>query len=121
IGDEYAAKEVHPSLEFRCLPDVDASIWVRINWKRFISSFNTEVQFAADDKEAITVKLGVDRSNKITSTSDDADNTTIIDYLDGQSALTLTVTPYSEVPVSVNYTVDGLGDKLAELRSSCGG
>lgn len=121
IGDEYAMKEVQPRLEFRCLPDTDPSIQVRIDWKRFISSFNTEVQFAADDKDAITVKLGVDRSNKITSTRDDADNAKIIAYLDGQSALTLTVTPYSEVPVSVSYTIDGLDEKLAELGSSCGG
>ncbi|MEQ8206863.1 MAG: hypothetical protein RIA65_11850, partial [Woeseia sp.] len=108
IGDEYAMKEVQPRLEFRCVPNTDPAIKVRIDWRRFISSFNTEVQFAADDKDPITVKLGVDRSNKITHTSDTADDAALIDYLSNQSSLKVTVTPYSEVPVSVNYVLEGL-------------
>lgn len=121
ISDEYAMKDVHPRLEFRCVPDGDGTINVRIDWRRFISSFNTEVQFAADDKGAITVKLGVDRSNKITSTNNADDNTTLIDYLSGHSNLDVTVTPYSEVPVSVQYKLDGFDDQLAELKTTCGG
>ena len=121
ISDEYGMKEVHPRLEFRCVPNGDGAIKVRIDWRRFISSFNTEVQFAADDKSAITVKLGVDRSNKITSTSSADDDAAILDYLAGHTALELTVTPYSEVPVSVQYDLGGLDAQLAKLRATCGG
>ncbi len=120
IGDEYAMKQVHPRLEFRCEPNSGPGIKVRIDWRRFISSFNTEVQFAADDKDPVTVKLGVDRSNKITHTSDAADDAMLIEYLRQQSALKVTVTPYSEVPVSVNYVLDGLAGQLAALGESCG-
>ncbi len=121
ISDEYGMKEVHPRLEFRCVPNGDGAINVRIDWRRFISSFNTEVQFAADDKSAITVKLGVDRSNKITATNSAEDNTVLIDYLSGHSVLDVTVTPYSEVPVSVQYELDGFDGKLADLKTTCGG
>jgi hypothetical protein len=119
INDEYRMHEVNPRLEFRCAPGGDGPIEVRIDWRRFISSFNTEAQFAADDAEAITVKLGVDRSNKITMTRDRVDDQRVIQYLSGRSALTITVTPYSEVPVSVHYNLESLADALLRLQDKC--
>jgi hypothetical protein len=119
ISDEYRMKEVRPRLEFRCSPGGNGPIEVRIDWRRFISSFNTEVKFAADDAEAITVKLGVDRSNKITMTRDRVDDQRVIQYLSGRSGLTITVTPYSEAPVSAHYDLESLADALLRLQDKC--
>lgn len=121
ISDEYGMKEVNPRLEFRCVPMSGDGVGVRIDWQRFISSFNTEVQFAADEREPLTVSMGVDRSNKITSTRDGADDEKLVNYLDGAATLEITVTPYSEVPVSVQYPLDDFAAQLAALREACGG
>ena len=48
IKDEYATKDVTPQLTFRCAPG-DPAITARIDWRRFVSSFNTEVGFKVDD------------------------------------------------------------------------
>jgi len=104
IPDEYRSKEVR----------------TRIDWGRFISSFNTEVIFAVDGRDPVTLTLGVDRSNKITSTKVEAEDDALLGYLDGGSTLTVTVTPYSEVPVSVDFDLAGFGEGLDELRAACG-
>ncbi|MDZ7643051.1 MAG: hypothetical protein U5K76_01705 [Woeseiaceae bacterium] len=119
IGDEYGKKAVRPRLEFRCAPGSGEQVAVRIDWRRFISSFNTEVTFAADDAEPLTLSLGVDRSNRITATRKDGDDAALIEYLSGADALTVTVTPYSDVPVSVDYDLAALTGRLAELRDAC--
>lgn len=119
IGDEYRSKEVSPRLEFRCVPGAGEDVKVRIDWQRFISSFNTEVTFATDEAEPLTVKLGVDRSNKITMTKGAEDDAALLDYLSGGDALAVTVTPYSEVPVTVHYSLAGIDEELAKLEASC--
>lgn len=120
IPDEYRSKEVRPVLEFRCVPGGNGPVRTRIDWGRFISSFNTEVIFAVDGRDPVTLTLGVDRSNKITSTKVEAEDDALLGYLDGGSTLTVTVTPYSEVPVSVDFDLAGFGEGLDELRAACG-
>lgn len=119
ISDEYGMKEVTPRLEFRCQPGGDGTIHVRIDWRRFISSFNTEVRFKADNSDAVTVTLGVDRSNKVTLTKSSDDDLAVLDYMDGHERLDVTVTPYSEVPVSVSFVIGELADGLRRLSNSC--
>lgn len=119
ISDEYGMKEVQPRLEFRCVPMSGSGIDVRIDWQRFISSFNTEITFEADNAEATTWTFGVDRSNKITQAKGEADKAAIMKYLGGSSSLAVTVTPYSEVAVTVSYTLDGFDARLAELQEAC--
>lgn len=121
IPDEYRSKQVRPALEFRCAPGGNGPVRTRIDWGRFISSFNTEVIFTVDGRDPVTLTLGVDRSNRITSTKVEADDDALLDYLDGGDRLTVTVTPYSEVPVSVDFDLDGFADGLDELRAACSG
>jgi hypothetical protein len=119
ISDEYGVKEVQPRLEFRCIPGSEETIAMRIDWQRFISSFNTEVTFVADDSQPLTLKLGVDRSNKITLARDAADVTTLIAALKEHQSLRVNVTPYSEAPVDVSYEIGDLAQALARLEASC--
>ena len=118
IKDEYATKDVHPQLAFRCTLG-DATITARIDWRRFISSFNTEVGFKADDKKTLWLKWGVDQSNKITRSPNSDDSQKLIDYLLGAESLSVEVSPYSEPPVTVGYRLAGLADGLAGLRAEC--
>lgn len=118
ISDEYGVKEVHPRLEFICEQNGATEIRARIDWQRFISSFNTEVSFDAGD-EPIVLKLGVDRSNKITSTRAASDVDALVDALKDRDSLTVHVTPYSEAPLSVKFIVAGFDAALQRLKASC--
>ena len=118
IKDEYATKDINPQFAFRCAPG-NPEISVRIDWRRFISSFNTEVGFKADDSKTLWQKWGVDQSNKITLSKSAADSQSLVDYLSGGSSLQVEVSPYSEPPVTVEYDLAGLPAALEALRAEC--
>lgn len=119
ILDEYASKDVRPRLELRCLPDRGEGISVRVDWRRFISSFNTEVGFKVDDRELMLLNLGVDRSNAITMTRAASDDERLTEYLGGGRRLRIEVIPYSESLVTVDYDISGFDSALAELEARC--
>lgn len=118
IKDEYATKDINPQLAFRCTPG-NPEISVHIDWRRFISSFNTEVGFKADDGKTLWQKWGVDQSNKITLSKSAADTQSLIDYLSAGSRLQVEVSPYSEPPLTVEYDLTGLPAALDALRADC--
>lgn len=118
IKDEYATKDVNPQLALRCVPG-DGEITARIDWRRFISSFNTEVGFKVDGGNFHWLKFGVDQSNKITMSKAASDSQALIDYLLSGSELLVEVSPYSEPPVTVQYDLTGLSQGLDALRAEC--
>jgi len=118
IKDEYATNDVKPVLAFRCAPG-NPAITARIDWQRFISSFNTEVGFKVDGGKALWLKWGVDQSNKITSSKTTADTQSLLDYLGGGSNLQVEVTPYSESPMTVDFELAGLSQGLDALQAAC--
>lgn len=119
IADEYASKQVRPQLEFRCVPGSGVSIAVRLDWRRFISSFNTEVGFKVDDKELMLVNWGVDRSNRITMPRGESDTRELIEYLSGGERLQVEVIPYSESLITIEYDIAGIDAGLAALEGKC--
>lgn len=118
IKDEYATKDVKPRLSFRCAPG-NPEITARIDWKRFISSFNTEVGFKVDDGRFLWLKWGVDQSNRITLSKAASDSQSLVDHLAGGAELLVEVSPYSEPPVTVQYDLAGLSQALEALRTEC--
>ena len=119
IADEYATKTVHPQLAFRCTPAGDGSVSVLVDWRRFISSFNTEVGFKADDRDLLLVNWGVDKSNKITMPRAARDGRELIDYLSGASRLQVEVIPYSESLITANFEISGIDGALQALAEAC--
>ncbi len=107
IKDEYATKDVVPQLMLRCVPG-DPTITARIDWQRFISSFNTEVGFKVDDGKTLWLKWGVDRSNKITVSPSADDSSSLVEHLQEGTSLRVEVSPYSEPPVTAEYDLTGL-------------
>ena len=118
IKDEYATKDVVPQLMLRCAPG-DPTITARIDWQRFISSFNTEVGFKVDDGKTLWLKWGVDRSNKITLSPSADDSSKLIEHLKEGKSLQVEVAPYSEPPVTVDYDLTGLARGLEALLKEC--
>ena len=121
IQDESARKDVFPRLMFQCNAGQGSGIDAKIDWQRFISSFNTEISFKVDNKDRLWLKFGVDRSNKITAAKSPADGGALIDYLSDGELLTVGVTPYSESAVSVIFELAGFIDSIAALHLECGG
>lgn len=118
IADESASDEVHPVLDFRCPARGDGTVTLQIDWRRFISSFNTEVGFRVDGGKATWIKMGVDSSNKITL-GKAADTTKLINTIAGGKTLNVEVAPYSEPSVFVNFDVSTLPAALEKLRDAC--
>jgi len=118
IKDEYATKDVTPRLMFRCAPG-NPEVSVRIDWQRFISSFNTEIGFKVDDGKTLWLKWGVDRSNKITLSRSAADSKSLIEHLADGKSLQVEISPYAESPVTVEYDLTGIASGLDHLLSEC--
>ncbi len=118
IKDEYATKDVVPQLMFRCVPG-DPTITARIDWQRFISSFNTEVGFKVDDGKTLWLKWGVDRSNKITVSPSADDSRSLVEHLQEGKSLRVEVSPYSEPPVTAEYDLTGFAKGLKALLKEC--
>ena len=120
ILDESGSNEVQPHFGFICSPGQSSGLQAVIYWRRFISSFNTDIAFKVDDGKRMWLKFGVDSSNKTTSAKSQGDSDALIDYLAGGEVLKVSVTPYSESEVSVTFNLGPLLQGLAELRSQCG-
>lgn len=118
IKDEYATRDVVPRLSLRCVPG-NPQVTARIDWQRFISSFNTEVGFKVDDGKTLWLKWGVDRSNKITLSRSADDSKTLVEHLVDGKTLQVEISPYSEGPVTVNFDLTGFADGLEGLLKEC--
>jgi hypothetical protein len=119
IPDEYASKEVKPQLAFRCIPGEGGELKVSVDWRRFISSFNTEVGFKVDDKELLLLNWGVDRSNKVTAPRAGGNDPDLLLYLQNGKSLSVEVIPYSETLITVSYDISGIDAALEALKNRC--
>ncbi len=119
IADEYATKKVHPQLAFLCKPGGDGTISVRLDWRRYISSFNTEVGFKADDRELLLVNWGVDKSKQITLPRSASDSQELISYLAGAAGVQVEVIPYSASLITVQFNISGINEALKALGAKC--
>jgi hypothetical protein len=119
IANEYATKQVRPKLNFRCTPGGGGPVSLRVDWQRFISSFNTEVAFKADEKDLMLVNWGVDKSNKITQPRASSDSRELMAYLKGARRLQVEVIPYSESLLTVSFDLSGIDSALDSLARKC--
>ena len=118
VKNEYGTKDVTPRLSFSCVQG-DPSITARIDWRRFISSFSTEVGFKVDDGRFTWLKWKVDGSEKVTISPSPDDSGQLISLMSAGSRLLVEVTPYSEGPVEVQFTLDGFREALESLQVRC--
>ena len=119
IADENATRKVHPQLAFVCKPGGDGTISVRLDWRRYISSFNTEVGFKADDRELLLVNWGVDKSKQVTLPRSASDSQELITYLAGAASVQVEVIPYSASLITAQFNISGIDDALQALSAKC--
>ena len=118
IKDEYATKDVVPRLAFRCAPG-DPTVTARIDWGRFISSFNTELGFPVAEGTRLWLKWGVDRSEKVTISPSGEDTEKLIEQIKDGARLEVEISPYSEGPVNAHYDLAGFAEAMATLLKNC--
>ena len=107
-----------PRIEFHCSPADGAQSRPASDWRRFISSFSTEVGFKVDDGKFTWLKWKVDGSEKVTmSPSADDTRLKLIDATVGGNELLVDVTPYSEGPVTVTFD---LAEDSVTVSTRCG-
>ena len=117
IRDESYTKEVTPNMALLC--SGGGSITAQIDWKRFISSFSTEVGFKVDGGKFTWLKWKVDGSEKVTLSPSADDTAKLINALEMGKSLLVEITPYSQSPVEVNFDLNGFAEKLDELKVAC--
>ena len=118
IKDESAKQDLSPQLQFLCTPG-NPAITARIDWQRFISSFNIELGFKVDGGRFTWLKWKVDQSNKVTLSPSEDDSKKLIDLVLAGEKLLVEVTPYSQSPVTVEYDLAEFSVALAKLKDSC--
>lgn len=117
IRDESYTKEVTPNMALLC--SGGGSITAQIDWKRFISSFSTEVGFKVDGGKFTWLKWKVDGSEKVTLSPSADDTGKLIDALGMGNSLLVEITPYAEGPVEANFDLTGFAEKLDKLKDAC--
>ena len=119
IKDENGREDVTPQLSFHCASG-NSDVTVRIEWRRFISSFNTDIGFKVDGGRTLWQKWGVDQSNTVTTSRNDADASALIDYIGSGQVLAVDITPYAGSPIVVQFDLAGFAIALDALRAKCG-
>jgi len=118
IKDEAASGDVTPRLEFRCTPG-NVTVTARMDWKRFISSFSTEVGFKVDGGRFTWLKWKMDQSEHVTLSPSVADSQQLIDTLKAGNELLVEVSPYSQGPETAAFHLNGLSAALDALVGEC--
>jgi len=119
IRDESGKNDVYPVLKFQCVPGSDPNIRFRIDWRRFISSFNTEVGFRVDGGKALWLKLGVDQTNKITLSKSSTDVNKLVQLFGDATTVELEVAPYSEPSVFVRFDISSFNSAVGTMNERC--
>jgi len=112
-------KNVKPVLEFRCVVGSSEAIQFRVDWQRFISSFNTEVGFRVEGGKTLWLKLGVDPSNEITLSRSAADVEKLIEKFSVGETIELDIAPYSEAAVLVHFDISTFKSAMESLKQAC--
>lgn len=118
IRGETAGNEVTPRLQFQCAPG-SAEIATSIDWRRFISSFNTEAGFKVDGGSFLWLKLKVDQTEQVSSSRSAEDTLKLIALLKSGRELLVEITPYSENPVIAEFDLTGFADAIVALATDC--
>ena len=119
IRDESGKNSLYPVFEFRCIPSRDPGIRFQIDWRRFISSFNTEVGFRVDGGKALWLKLGVDQTNRITLSKSSKDVNKLIQLFGDATTVELEIAPYSEPSVFVRFDISSFNSAVETLNERC--
>lgn len=119
IPAESGTETVYPVMGFQCSPGTEPNIRLRIDWRRFIASFNTEVGFRVDGGKPLWLKLGVDPKNTVTMSKSSADVRKLLQQLSNAATVELEVAPYSEPSVFVNFDISTFGSAFTVFRESC--
>lgn len=119
VRNKSNSKDVFPFIEFYC-QTTNSDIYLEIDWKRFISSFNkTEIGIVIDNARTEWLAVKVDKKNAITRLVSAKNTQEIINKLLTATSLKIEIEPYSEPAISSEYNLQNFSSKLNEFIQIC--
>lgn len=119
VTDENGSGGAQPRLSLRCTAGDATTMELRIDWQRFISSFNTEAGFQIDGGKRDWIDFRVDESNRITIARRASDVAALLGQLEQGGRLNVEIIPYSESAIDVSFDLGGFAAGLDALRGAC--
>ena len=119
VRNESDSKDVYPSIDFYCQNN-NPEIFLKIDWKRFVSSFNkSEIGITIDNARTEWISVKIDKKNEITRLTSTKDTQKIINKLSTATSLRVEVEPYSEPVIFSEYNLADFPSKLNEFIQIC--
>ena len=96
------------------------NISIKINWKRYISSFNkTEIGIKIDGKNYTWLSFNLDKTGQISFQNPSTHSNELINKFKKITKLAVEIEPYSEPPINVYFNLSGFASHLENLKSIC--
>ena len=119
IDNSDYSEKVYPELSIYCEED-NPNISIKINWKRYISSFNrTEIGISLDSKNYSWLSFNLDKTGQISFQNPGTHSNELINKFKKITKLAVEIEPYSEPPINVYFNLSGFASHLEKLKSIC--
>ena len=113
------SEKVFPELSLYC-EEGSPNISIKINWKRYISSFNkTEIGIKIDGKNYTWLSFNLDKTGQISFQDPSTHSNELIKKFKKIKKLAVEIEPYSEPPINVYFNLSGFASHLENLKSIC--
>lgn len=110
-------KRTRPLLVVRCSENVTSAYFV---YDVFLGSNEMEATTRADADKAVTDVWSISTDHKAVGMWDGSTSIPFLKRMAGKSRLVVRLTPYSELPVTVSFSLDGLNAVATSVAKTCG-
>ena len=110
-------KRTQPKLILRCSENVTSAYLV---YNVFLGSDTTEVTTRTDSDRALTWNWNISSDHNAVGLWEGDTAIPFIKTMLGKERLVVRLTPYSESPVTVSFTLNGLNSVVASVGETCG-
>ena len=119
IDNSDYSEKVYPELSIYCEED-NPNISIKINWKRYISSFNrTEIGIKVDGKNYSWLSFNLDKTGQISFQNPSTRSNELVNKFKNITKLAIEIEPYSEPAVNVYFDLSGFASHLEKLEKLC--
>jgi len=119
ISDSLGVNSVIPEFSIVCTPYRTNRVLLWIDWKRFITTSDTEVTLRVDDKKAMTYRWETDKTSTSTYTRSSAHTDRLINYMTGGKTLLAAVSPYGSSRVIAEFDLSTLDRAIEAVMPIC--
>ena len=113
------SEKVFPELSLYC-EHGNPNISIKINWKRYISSFNkTEIGIKFNGKNYTWLSFNLDKTGQISFQNPSTRSNELVNKFKNITKLAVEIEPYSEPAINVYFDLSGFASHLKKLENIC--